>query len=93
MKYYAWFSSFFAFTVSMSKQAVLDCSHSGDCEEDCKWWAHRMRRQLSKISMQNKRGELKDTGGWDDLDEVGEDVIDSRLVWIVACDLKEREGI
>lgn len=93
MKYYTWFSSFYAFSLSMAKQAILECSHQGDCTEECRCWSKRMRRQLSQIPLEDRRSELRDTGGWEDLSEACEEEINTRLVWVVACDLKEREKI
>lgn len=74
------------FTIELPLDAVIDCSHQGDCAEDVEYWTPRINIDASPEQI---RAELKEYGAWD-ADELADDEANrQRIVWFAACDLHE----
>jgi hypothetical protein len=74
------------FTITMTRQAALDCSHGGACDDDVAYWAKRLK---VKASADDIRAELKEYGAWD-ADELADDDQNlHRIIWIAAGQIKE----
>jgi len=86
--YYTYFNHFGE--LEMPGQAVLDCSHSGACDEDVAYWAPRIKRP-GDATKEKIREDLKETGGWD-AEELDDDNKNwERIVWIAAGNIRENE--
>lgn len=73
----------------MPADAVADCSHQGQCDEDVSYWADKIARS-EDVTPENLRAELKEYGAWDS-DELSNDSDNwQRIVWIAAWIIKER---
>jgi hypothetical protein len=87
MRYY--YALFNRFTISMRKDAVLDCAHPGACDKGVAYWVGRMKRQLSKIDPQDIAKELAEYGAWDENELQDHDANLQRIVWTAANDIRE----
>jgi len=79
------------FSISMTKDMALSCSHQGACDEDVAYAVRvpRIRRQLDRIDPEDIRAELKETGAWD-AEELSDDENNrERIVWIAAGNIKD----
>lgn len=72
--------------VKMTLDQAQQCSHQGDCEDDVK-------ANLDKVTwLTDDKGLkrlLKQTGAWDDLDEVSSERLKIRALWLAAGDISE----
>ncbi len=90
-----YWASFNRFEMRLPGQAVLDCAHSGDCEEDCKHWAPKIKQQVEDDNFklrptdENIKLELKEYGAWSPEELEDEEMNWVRLVWIAANNIKE----
>jgi len=76
------------FTLDMPDEAVLDCSHQGQCDDDVAHWSSKIQRPAD-ITAETLRAELKEYGAWDS-DELNDDEQNwQRLIWIAAGNIKE----
>jgi hypothetical protein len=78
------------FTIDMSKEQALSCSHVGDCYQDVK----DMLPELSlDINPELVRAELKEYGAWDEIElsDDSENLI--RIAWIAAGNIKEEYSL
>jgi folate-binding Fe-S cluster repair protein YgfZ len=79
------------FTVIMTKDQALSCSHQGECYDDCKELAKNkvVIRQFKKIAKEDIAQELKEYGAWDkeELENNEENII--RILWLAANNIKE----
>lgn len=74
----------------MLGQAVIDCSHPGDCDSDVEHWAPLVARP-EDATKEKIREELKECGAWDK-DELDNDEVNwQRIVWIAAGNICENE--
>jgi len=80
------------FSINLTKAEALSASHPGDCDADVKALLRipRVRRQLERLGNDAIRAELKEYGAWTDAEL--RDIADNfqRLVWLAACDIRER---
>lgn len=68
------------------KQAYIDCSHSGSCDEDCAFW----RKKLNfTVPRDRAISYLKEYGAWDDLNDWDDDRLAETVLWLAAGDVKE----
>ena len=86
------------FEIRIPGQAVMDCSHSGPCDDDVEHWAPKVMAQAQVDNFPNKptaakiRAELKEYGAWD-ADELEDDDANwRRLVWIAACNIADDDA-
>ncbi len=82
-------ASFNKFEMHMPLEAVEDCSHSGECDDDVSYWAPLIRNLNPDIKAEDICAELKEYGAWD-----AKELADShenwlRIVWCAACNIKE----
>jgi hypothetical protein len=75
--------------ITMPLECVNDCSHQGACDDDVSHWTPKI--DLSMFTRKEKITGLKETGGWsrEELEKLEEYELDEKIVWIVACDLRE----
>ena len=92
-----YWASFNRFELRLPGQCVLDCSHSGQCDDDVQSWVSRVRAQIDADNFTNKptadkiRAELKEYGAWDEA-ELADDALNfTRLVWIAAGNISDEE--
>jgi hypothetical protein len=93
-----YWASFSRFELRLPGQCVLDCSHSGPCDEDVAYWVDRVRAQVDADSFalaptaDKIRDELREYGAWD-AEELADDEQNwHRLVWIAASNISEDDN-
>ena len=93
-----YWASFNGFELRLPGRCVIDCSHSGSCDDDVAYWTPKVREQVEKDAFPLRptaeliRAELSDHGAWDD-EELSDDAANwCRLVWIAANDIAEDES-
>lgn len=93
-----YWASFNRFELRLSGEAVLSCSHQGDCEDDCRRYAPIVRAQIEKDDFPNKptpdkiRAELKEYGTWDYKELMDDEMNWIRLIWIAAWNIHDEES-
>lgn len=93
-----YWASFNRFELRLSGQCVLDCSHSGACDEDVAYWAPKVREQVEKDAFPNAptpdriRAELQECGAWDETELADDEQNWKRLVWCAANNIAEEEN-
>lgn len=67
-------------------QAVQDCSHPGECYDDCAYWQRELELNLDRDKMIS---ELKEYGYWsrEELTATSNDELEMKLIWIAANDI------
>lgn len=76
------------FTLEMTGNAALDCSHSGRCDEDVEFHAPTIQRP-DNCTPERLAAELKECGAWD-AEELADDAKNwHRIVWIAANNIVE----
>ena len=84
-----WFSaSFNRFEFEMSEDAVNECHHQGACDKDVNAWQGKI--DLSHISDEALREELKEYGAWSDEELQDRTANECRIIWIAAGDIQDR---
>lgn len=79
------------FTIELPAQAVSDCSHHGECDDDVAHWAGRVKRP-EDVTAERLRAELKEYGAWD-AEELADDEANwKRIIWIAAGNIKDEEA-
>lgn len=68
------------------KQAIIDCSHSGDCESDVRFWIEKLHFSAPR---EHAIDYLREIGAWENLENDSDDDINMRVFWLACCDLKE----
>ena len=92
-----YWASFNRFEFRVPGQAVLDCSHSGDCEADVDYWLPKVRELVESDDLPNKpapdtiRAELEEYGAWDDEELADDEWNWKRLLWIAAGNIHDEE--
>ena len=81
-------ASFNRFEIEMPEDAVRDCNHSGECDDDVKFWASRITRSAC-ITPEKLTAELKEFGAWDETELMDDAANWQRIVWISAGDIQE----
>lgn len=74
------------FEITLPSECVSDCSHQGDCGEDVRAWASRLKLVLDPDAL---RGELYGYGAWEEWELSDHEVNIRRIIWIAACNIKE----
>ena len=82
-------AQFNKFAIILPESAVLDCSHSGDCDNDCKFWQKKIHKELKEISDADLRAELKETGAWGTSELMNRKTNEERIIWIAANNIKD----
>ena len=81
---------FEGFGLSMPDDAVADCSHQGQCDEDVEYWSARIDRPET-ITPEALAAELREYGAWDQ-DELADDAANwRRIIWLAAGNIKANE--
>lgn len=83
MKYEAYFERF---TIEMTGEQAVSCSHPGPCDEDVKATLPELNLQLDPELV---RAELKEYGAWDETELQDDEENLLRIVWIAASDITE----
>jgi hypothetical protein len=92
-----YWAPFNRFELRLPGECVLDCSHSGACDDDVARHAPLVREQMESDDFQNKptadaiREELREYGAWDAEELADDDANWLRLVWIAAGNIAEEE--
>jgi hypothetical protein len=93
-----YWASFNRFELRLPGQCVIDCSHSGQCDEDVAHWVPKVRALVESDNFPNKptaekiRAELQEYGAWDDEELSDEDQNWHRLVWTAANNVAEDDA-
>lgn len=69
-------------------ECVEDCSHSGECYEDCFLWVRKLKFQVQrKIAIQY----LKETGAWEqeELEAMSTEDLSIKILWMACNDITE----
>jgi len=67
-------------------QCVIDCSHSGQCDDDISHWLAKLDLDLDPDKLAS---ELREYGAWDQDELSNHDDNLARILWSAACDLSE----
>jgi hypothetical protein len=81
-----WFSETGEFIGHIPPKVVAQCSHSGNCESDIKYW---MEHCTFNVPDNLARNYLKSYGCWVDLDTCSYDTLKERVFWLACCSIKE----
>ncbi len=76
------------FALEMPSEAVADCSHQGQCDDDVAHWARLITRPAD-ITPETLRAELKEYGAWDATELDDDQQNWHRIIWIAAGNLNE----
>lgn len=79
------------FSLELPQDCIADCSHSGQCYDDVKYWADEINRP-AEITPEKLAAELKEYGAWESEDLADDGANWQRLIWIAAGNLKEEKG-
>ena len=91
----SYWASFNRFELRLPGQCVLDCSHSGPCDDDIAYWVTKVAAMAAADRADRGpepdgiRAELKEYGAWDDEELEDDEANMRRLVWIAACNVAE----
>jgi hypothetical protein len=77
------------FDFEMPDEAVKDCHHQGQCDEDVAYWQGKI--DLSHISDEVLAAELEEYGAWDKDELKNRRDNERRIIWIAAGDIQDRE--
>jgi len=86
------YAGFNNFELEIPKEAVADCSHQGQCDEDVDFWAPRITRPES-ITPELLRRELKGYGAWDEDELMNDEDNWKRIIWLAAGQIKDEGSI
>lgn len=92
-----YWASFNRFEMRLPGQAVLDCCHSGRCDDDVERWTPKIQAQVELDGFTNRptpdkiRRELKEYGAWDEAELSDDDANWQRIVWIAAANISDDE--
>jgi hypothetical protein len=93
-----YWASFNRFELRLPGQCVIDCSHSGPCDDDVAYWLgaewegtiRKPRLEIPEtITPEKLRAELQEYGAWEACELEDHDTNLARLVWIAACNIAE----
>lgn len=76
------------FTIDLADQAVRDCSHQGECDDDVAYWEPQIKIDATPDAI---RAELKEYGAWDAEELADDEANRRRIVWIAAGKIQEEE--
>ena len=68
-------------------QCILDCSHSGPCDQDVEYWLPKLNLDLdpAKLAL-----ELSEYGAWDQDELQDHDENLARILWLACVDLQDQ---
>lgn len=81
-------ASFNRFKLEMPDDAVVDCSHQGECDSDVAYWETRIAINVPPEAI---RAELKELGAWSQEELENEYDNRLRLIWVAACNIRDEE--
>jgi len=79
------------YTIKLPKECMRDCSSQGACDEAVSFWLknRKVRESIMQVPTDELAAILREVGAWD-TDELSDDESNrERILWIVACDMKE----
>lgn len=79
--------------IELPEDVVRKCSHSGDCEDDCRRCMElpEVKSELEKIDPDRLKKELKEYGAWDDSELSNHNDNLMRILWIAAGNIQDQE--
>ena len=82
------------FELCMTMEQARTAYHPGQCFDDVKALMEepKIARQFKKISDEDIRAELKETGGWEESELNDTDRNAIRILWIAAGNIVEEAG-
>ena len=85
-------ASFDRFSIKLTMQQTLSCSHPGPCDSDVRALLKlpSVQRQLKKIPSRILRDELREYGAWDEAELSIRTENNARIIWIAAGDIAEK---
>ena len=92
-----YWASFNTFELRIPGQAVIDCTHSGDCDLDVKSWCPAILELVKMDDFTNKptegkiRKELKEYGAWSEKELDCPGLNWERICWIACGNIAEDE--
>lgn len=88
---YGCFDGLRGLEIAMTLQQAHDCSHMGDCEDDCRHLANEAAicDQLDALGNEQIAEGLKESGAWntEELEDYRQNRV--RAIWLAACEIKE----
>jgi hypothetical protein len=85
------------FSLDLPDEAVADCSHQGQCDEDVAYWAGTNAKgnlhieRPASITPKVLAAELREYGAWD-TEELADDAANwRRIIWSAACNIRDEE--
>lgn len=93
-----YWATFNRFELRLPGHAVIDCSHSGRCDDDVAHWTPKIREQVERDGFANAptpesiRSELEEYGAWDAEELADDDANWQRLVWLAAGNIAENDA-
>jgi len=82
-------ATFNRFEFEMPEEAVRDCHHQGQCDEDVAYWQGKI--DLTHISDADLKAELKEYGAWEGTELNNRKVNEERIIWIAAGNIQEEK--
>ncbi len=88
-------ATFNCFELRLPGQCVLDCAHSGQCDDDVEAWKPKIIAQIESDNFPNRptpeaiREELSEYGAWDEEELADDDANMDRLIWSAANNIRE----
>ena len=76
------------FVLNMTAEAMYDMSSPWDRWESVSYWAPRITRP-SACTPEVLANALREYGAWDEAELADDDANWRRIVWVLACDLRE----
>jgi hypothetical protein len=86
-----WQSSLYGFSLTMTRKQAQSASGAGDQTESVTTLCREptIAAQLDRLDPEAIRKELRESGAWDAAELADDSANRARLIWIVACDLRE----
>jgi hypothetical protein len=83
-----WFDESGVLLKQIPEEAVEDCSHQGECHDDCQFWVQKLNFEVPRdLAVEY----LKSTGGWEleELQEMDNEELAIRILWIACGNIQE----
>lgn len=81
-----WFDEDGILIIAIPQACVHGCSHSGQCQDNVAHWVKELGFNVPRdIAVEY----LAEFGAWEDLEEVSDDELAERVLWIACGDIEE----
>ena len=79
------------FTIEMTLDDAMGCSHQGRCDEDVEATVEfpYIAKQLDYINPESIKDELREYGAWDEVELDDEGYNEQRIIWMAAGHIRE----